>query len=104
MCFDFDLDPQKRIQSPNFYGYIPSNSKARFIVFVNMFFFTLFHIALKILGLSLLATVGASYVAILVGGDTFFFSSINLLGKTFGVGIDLTARFLGSCHSFYDCL
>ena len=69
VCFDFDLDPEKRIQTPKFYGYIPTSSRGRFIVFLVMFLFSTCHILLKIVGLALLVTLNSAYVCVFLGVD-----------------------------------
>ena len=79
ICFDFDLDPARRVHSPIFYGYIPRSSGSRFAVFLAMFLFTAMHVMLKVLGVALLGVAGASYVLIFLGGDILFFYLQKLL-------------------------
>ena len=73
VCFDFDLDPEKRMQTPDFYGYIPSNSGGRTIVFLSMFFFSVCHVGVRLLGVALLAVVSPTITAAVLGGDMLFF-------------------------------
>ena len=49
ICFDFDLNPEYRIHTPGFYGYVPSNSDRRALVFYSMFLFSACHVALRLL-------------------------------------------------------
>ena len=69
MCFNFDLNPEYRVQVPNFYGYIPSDGRARLVVMISMFFFSACHITMKLIGVGLLATISATYVGVFLGGD-----------------------------------
>ena len=78
MCFDFDLDPERRIHTPNFYGYVPSNSGRRALVFYSMLFFTTSHIALRLLGVAFLALLSSRVTAAVLGGDVLLFLLLKL--------------------------
>jgi hypothetical protein len=73
ICFDFDLDPGRRVHTPDFYGYVPNSSRKRTVVFYSMFFFTACHVALRLLGIALLAAVSPLITAAVLGGDMLFF-------------------------------
>ena len=73
ICFDYDLDPERRARVPDFYGYIPSSSGKRTVVFFSMFLFTACHVAVRILGIALLAVVSPMITVAVLGGDMAFF-------------------------------
>ena len=81
LCFDFDLDPERRILTPGFYGYVPSNSGRRTLVFYSMFLFTTSHIALRLLGVALLAVFSSGVTAAVLGGDVLLFLILKLAGN-----------------------
>ena len=73
ICFSFDLDPGYKLQAPFFYGIIPQGAGARLAVFVFLFIFSACHIAIKIVGVALLAHVSALYLSLFLGSDFIFF-------------------------------
>ena len=79
ICFDFDLDPDRRIQSPDFYGFVPNNGGRRNAVLVLMFSFTACHVAVRMLGVALLAVVDPMLVIGVLGGDQFVFFVFKIL-------------------------
>ena len=78
ICFDFDLDPERRIHTPGFYGYVPSNSGRRALVFYSMFLFSACHIALRLLGVAFLAGFSSIVTAAVLGGDVLLFLLLKL--------------------------
>ena len=79
ICFDFDLDPDRRIHTPGFYGYVPSNSRRRrALVFYSMFLFSACHIALRLLGIAFLAGFSSVVTAAVLGGDVLLFFLLKL--------------------------
>ena len=83
ICFDFDLDPKRRINSPDFYGYVPNNNGGRNYVFITMFLFTVSHIAVRILGVVLLAVISSTWIATVLGSDLLFFFVFKILRDDF---------------------
>jgi hypothetical protein len=73
MCFDFDLDPERRMHTPDFYGYVPNSSGKRTVVFYSIFFFTACQVALRLLGIALLASVSPIVSAAVLAGDVSIF-------------------------------
>ena len=69
MAFDFDLNPAFRIENPAFYGYLPAESSKRFAIFVALCLFSSCQIAMRIIGISVLAATNAFYVVLFLGGD-----------------------------------
>jgi hypothetical protein len=78
ICFDFDLDPERRVHTPYFYGYVPNSSGKRTAVFYSMFFFTACHAAVRLLGISVLAAVSPIITAVVLGGDMLIFMLFKL--------------------------
>ena len=73
VCFDFDLDPVRRAHTPDFYGYIPNDSRRRLLVVTSMFCFTACHISVKMLGVALLAVLSPRITAAALGGEVVLF-------------------------------
>ena len=73
ICFDFDLNPSYRFTAPEFYCFIPSNSSKRFVVFISMFLFSASHITMKVIGVTILATISATYRLVFLASDMMFF-------------------------------
>lgn len=78
MCFDFDLDPERRMHNSDFYGYVPNSSGRRTVVFYSIFFFTSCHVALRLLGIALLASVSPLITAAVLGADMLAFMLFKL--------------------------
>jgi hypothetical protein len=79
MCFDFDLDPERRIHTPDFYGYVPTKSGQRSLVFYSMLLFSACHILLRFLGIGMIAVVFSPMItAAILGGDMAFFMIFKL--------------------------
>jgi hypothetical protein len=78
ISFDFDLTTSYRRTCPQFYGYIPSNSRTRTAVFLSMFLFTTCHVSIRILGIAILVVVSPALTAAVLGGDLLFFLLLKL--------------------------
>ncbi len=76
MCFDFDLHPDRRMYSSDFYGYVPSSSGLRAVVFYSMFIFTACNVSVRLLGIAILAVISPVITGAIVGGDVVFFLAI----------------------------
>ena len=68
-----DLDPERRNHTPEFYGYVPSSSGKRTLLFVSMFAFTSAHVALRLFGTAILALFSPFVTAAVLGGDVLLF-------------------------------
>ena len=79
ICFDFDLDPERRLQTPFFYGYVPNTSRRRNVVFVSMLLFSACHVAVRMLGVALLASVDPFIVVAMLGGDMLLYFVFKVL-------------------------
>ena len=81
ICFDYDLDPNRRLACPAFYGYIPNDSKKKNLVFFTTFLFTACHVSVRLLGIVVLAIVNPLLVTVFLGGDMLFFFLVKVLRK-----------------------
>jgi len=69
LSFDLDTSPNKRKDSPTFYGYVKDSPRARSATFLCMFLLTLSHLASKFFAIALLASIRRSWVTFYLGGD-----------------------------------
>ena len=69
ISYDFDTDPSKRKNNPEFYGYSPDGGGSRFLVFLLLFLNSTSHILGRTLAAALLATVSANYLWIYIAAD-----------------------------------
>ena len=68
VAFDYDVDPQKRRQSPDFYGYIP-DAKSRTVIFGCMPLNSSLLLLVWGLGVAMLLLVKRRYVVFYLAGD-----------------------------------
>ena len=69
ISYDWDTDPEKREQTPDFYGYVPSNPRQRSLVFVTMVLFGAGMLMIRCLTIVLLKMIGTNWVLALMGLD-----------------------------------
>ena len=69
ISYDFDTDPSKRRNNPEFYGYCPDGGGGRLLVFLLLFLNSTSHILGRTLSAALLATVSANYLWTYIGAD-----------------------------------
>ena len=67
ISYDMDVRPFMRSCNPAFCGYIPSRNSSRAIAFGCMVGLSAFHVLLKVIGVALLASLHARYLAYLGG-------------------------------------
>ena len=91
IAFDLDSDPDRRMHSPDFYGYVPSTSGQRTVVFFSMFFFTACHIMVRMLGFVLLALVSPALAQAVFLGDICFFLLLKALSGDLRYWVPLSA-------------
>jgi hypothetical protein len=60
--YDYDTDPEKRAETPDFYGYIPDEGRQRVVLLVLMTFNGATMLLARCLGVALLLAVGTSYL------------------------------------------
>jgi hypothetical protein len=67
--YDFDTDPVKRDQVPDFYGYVPANPTKRSIIFLTMTFFSAGMLIIKCTTIVVLGLLGGRWVSLYIGAD-----------------------------------
>ena len=81
--YDWDTDPLKREQTPDFYGYIPSKASKRLLVFVSMMFLTAGMLLIRCMIIVVLGAIGSSWVALYIGGDIGLYLIVKILRGDF---------------------
>jgi hypothetical protein len=69
ISYDFDTDPVKREQVPDFYGYAPANPTKRSIIFVSMTLFSACMLVMRCMTIVVLGLLGGKWVSLYVGAD-----------------------------------
>jgi hypothetical protein len=77
ISYDWDTDPVKREQVPDFYGYVPANPTKRSIIFGSMMFFSACMLVIRCMTIVVLGLLGGRWVSLFVGTDL----SLYLLAK-----------------------
>ncbi|GMI13089.1 hypothetical protein TrLO_g1893 [Triparma laevis f. longispina] len=70
VSFDFDMDKNARVQSPNFYGYVPGETKKKVKVFASMFFISACQLSAKALSCVLCAVESSMTVVFYLVGES----------------------------------
>jgi len=81
--YDFDTDPVKRAQKPDFYGYVPDGSSARAICYSSLIAISSFMLIIKTLGLVLLSAVALDYIIYVFAFDIGSYLSIKIISGDF---------------------
>jgi len=93
--YDYDTDPDKRDQGPNFYGYLPSSSTKRTLVFLSMIIFSAMLLLVRGLTLVLLGlTGGRQLVFIFLFADLGFYLFVKIARGDFSYWIPVEGYFL----------
>jgi len=69
LSYDFDTDPEKRKQTPAFYGYIPDEGIARPLLLVCMTLNSALLLLVRAFSAAMLMLVNKRYLAIYMAGD-----------------------------------
>jgi hypothetical protein len=69
ISYDFDTDPVKREQVPDFFGYVPANPTKRSIIFVSMMLFSAGMLVIRCMIVVVLGLLGGRWVSLYVGAD-----------------------------------
>jgi hypothetical protein len=83
ISYDFDTDPVKREQVPDFYGYVPSNPTKRSIVFGSMMFFSAGMLVIRCMTIVVLGQLGGSLVSLYIGADLGLYLLVKVLRGDF---------------------
>jgi hypothetical protein len=90
--YDFDTDPTKREQAPDFYGYIPAKASKRSLVFVSMVLITAGMLLIRCMTIVLLGQLGGTWVAFYIGVDLGLYLIVKVLRGDFWYWISLGGK------------
>jgi hypothetical protein len=83
ISYDWDTDPAKREQAPDFYGYIPAKASKRTVVFVSMMLVTTGMLLIRCTTIVLLGVMGGSWAFLYIGADLGLYLLIKILRGDF---------------------
>jgi hypothetical protein len=83
ISYDFDTDPLRREESPNFYGYIPAKASKRALLFVLMVIFTGGMLLIRCMTLVILALLDGRLASLYIFADLSLFLIVKLLRRDF---------------------
>jgi hypothetical protein len=83
ISYDYDTDPVKREQVPDFYGYVPANPTKRSIIFVAMMFFGACMLVIRCLTIVVLGLLGGRWVTLYIGADMLLYLLVKVLRGDF---------------------
>jgi hypothetical protein len=83
ISYDYDTDPKKRQQTPDFYGYIPTTAIKRLTVFASMLLFSASMLIVRCMTIVLLGTIGTKWAFAYIGTDLSLYLLVKLLRKDF---------------------
>ena len=85
ISYDFDTDPTKRLQQPDFYGYVPSKSSHRTIVFSSMVLFSAGILLIKCTTIVVLGLIGKKWAYGYIALDLGLFVLFKVVTRDFWV-------------------
>jgi hypothetical protein len=83
ISYDFDTDPVRREQVPDFYGYVPANPTKRSIIFVLMMLFSAGMLIIRCMTIVVLGLLGGNWVSLYVGADLGLYLIVKVLRGDF---------------------
>jgi hypothetical protein len=83
ISYDFDTDPVRREQVPDFYGYVPANPTKRSIIFVAMMFFSAGMLVLRCMTIVMLGLLGGRWASLYVSADMLLYLLVKILRGDF---------------------
>jgi hypothetical protein len=83
ISYDWDTDPAKRENTPDFYGYIPAKASKRTVVFVSMLLFTAGMLLIRCTTIVLLGLMGGSWAFLYIGADLGLYLLVKILRGDF---------------------
>jgi hypothetical protein len=92
ISYDYDTDPGKREQVPDFYGYIPAKASKRSLVFVSMVLLTAGMLLIRCMTIVVLGQIGSSWVALYIGGDLGLYLLVKVLRGDFWYWVPLGGK------------
>jgi hypothetical protein len=83
ISYDYDTDPVKREQVPDFYGYVPANPTKRSIIFVSMMLFSTCMLVIRCMTIVVLGLLGGTWVSLYVGADMLLYLLVKVIRGDF---------------------
>jgi hypothetical protein len=83
ISYDFDTDPVRKEQVPDFYGYVPANPTKRSIIFVAMMLFSAGMLVIRCMTIVVLGLLGGKWVSLYVGADLGLYLLVKILRGDF---------------------
>jgi hypothetical protein len=83
ISYDWDTDPTRREQGPDFYGYIPAKASKRTVVFVSMLLLTAGMLLIRCMTIALLGLMGGSWAFLYIGADLGLYILVKILRGDF---------------------
>ncbi|GMI32054.1 hypothetical protein TrCOL_g9159 [Triparma columacea] len=83
ISYDWDTDPDRREETPDFYGYIPPKASKRTVVFVSMLLFTAGMLLIRCTTIVLLGLMGGSWAILYIGADLGLYLLVKILRGDF---------------------
>jgi hypothetical protein len=83
LSYDWDTDPAKREVAPDFYGYIPSNSTKRSIIFVTMMLLSACMLVIRCMTIVMLGLLGGKWISLYIGADLGLYLFVKVLRGDF---------------------
>jgi hypothetical protein len=83
ISYDYDTNPVKREQVPDFYGYVPANPTKRSIIFVMMMFFSAGMLVIRCMTIVVLGLLGGKWVTLYIGADLCLYLFVKVLRGDF---------------------
>ena len=83
ISYDWDTDPVKREQLPDFYGYVPANATKRSIIFATMTLFSAGMLLIRCTTIVVLGQIGSSWVSLYIGCDLGLYFLVKILRGDF---------------------
>jgi hypothetical protein len=83
ISYDYDTDPVRREQVPDFYGYVPANPTKRSLIFVSMMLFSAGMLLIRSIMVVVLGLLGGRWVSLYVGADLLLYLFVKVLRGDF---------------------
>jgi hypothetical protein len=83
ISYDWDTDPARREQTPDFYGYIPAKASKRTVVFTSMMLLSAGMLLIRCTTIVLLGLMGGSWAFLYFGADLGLYILVKILRGDF---------------------
>ena len=83
ISYDFDTEPLGRAQKPDFYGYIPDAGGTRLLLFSTMIVQSAVMLAIRALGIIILAFISMRYLIIFIAVDMLIYMWLKVIRDDF---------------------